>query len=118
MRARLTRKRFGYVSLLTLVAVLVAVAVPVLADSATAPPADQLIVSPCEGFFYVGENPGDPPLVQVGDAVSPDMIVGYVQSMEKVPVRAGVYGTVLEVLVVDLEPVSTGQPLFVVSFTE
>lgn len=76
------------------------------------------IQSPVRGIFSVEEYPGGPPYVTVGSHVEPSTIVGRVEPLCGSPraypwfVKAGVRGTVVEVLVTDGEVVESGQPLY------
>lgn len=106
----------GSIWLWMLIAVLVGSLALLLVSQAggtVIPPPQQevFVICPAEGHFMVAENFGDPPLVVVGDSVEPGTIVGYVQSMEQIPVIAGVGGTVVEIMTGNMEPVGTGQML-------
>jgi acetyl-CoA carboxylase biotin carboxyl carrier protein len=69
---------------------------------ATADPALQDLPSPLLGTFYRAPKPGAPPFVQVGGQVEDDTIVGIIEVMKLMnTVRAGVRGTVAEILVAD-----------------
>ena len=77
-------------------------------------PPQAIIASPCEGYFLVSEYPGGEPLVGVGSEVTEKTTVGYVQPMDRnpTPVRAGVSGTIVQVMFDDMAPVAMGDPLF------
>jgi biotin carboxyl carrier protein len=70
------------------------------------------IVSPCYGVLCAGPSPGSAPFVTIGRKVTPDTIVCKIQDRQIVPVRAGVFGTVVDILVVDDQMVFPGQRLF------
>jgi len=68
----------------------------------TADPALQDLPSPLLGTFYRAPKPGAPPFVEVGSQVEADSIVGIIEVMKLMnTVRAGVRGTVAEILVAD-----------------
>jgi len=57
-------------------------------------------------------RPGDPPFVEVGDAVAEDSVIGIIEVMKLMnPIRAGVRGTVTAILAADGTAVEEGQPL-------
>jgi acetyl-CoA carboxylase biotin carboxyl carrier protein len=103
--------------LAALVALLLAtVATGVVPDKPDEGPVITFVVSPSFGVFRGAEYPGATPFVSVGTEVEPNTVVGviesaYSQSYEMV-VRAGVKGTIVEVLATDGEMVTLGQPLF------
>ena len=96
-------------------------AAPVAAAAATAraaaprTPADadvQDVPAPLLGTFYRAPKPGAPPYVEAGAAVEADTIVGIIEVMKLMnTVRAGVRGTVLEVLAADGALVEFGETL-------
>jgi acetyl-CoA carboxylase biotin carboxyl carrier protein len=70
------------------------------------------ISAPMVGIYYAQSAPDAPPFVAVGAHVSPDMTVALVEVMKMFnAVPAGVDGTVVEVLVSNLDVVEYGQPL-------
>jgi biotin carboxyl carrier protein len=75
-------------------------------------PERTFIVSPCFGVFCAGEYPGSPPYVSVGSKVTPDTIVCNIQDRQTISVQAGVFGTIVNILVADDQMVFMGQPLF------
>ena len=84
-----------------------------------AQPKMEFVVSPWEGVFRASDQYGNGPLVEVGDHVTPDTVVGFIdidimQPDRKIEVFAGVQGTVVQVLVKDRSFVDAGQPLMVV----
>ena len=95
-----------------------AIAKPLPKADAAAPaePAKEegaVITSPMVGTFYSSASPEDPPFVKVGDKVSEDTVVGIVEAMKVMnEVKAGVSGTVSEILVENSHPVEFGTKLF------
>jgi acetyl-CoA carboxylase biotin carboxyl carrier protein len=69
------------------------------AAAAARPPGAQVVSAPLLGTFYRAPKPGDPPYVNVGDRVLPDTIIGIIEVMKLMNVvRAGIAGTVVEVV--------------------
>ena len=91
---------------------------PGAAPSATkaAIPAGHLAVTaPILGTFYVAPEPGAPPLVTVGQQVTEDTTCGLIEVMKVFnSVRAGVKGTIVEVVAANGAFVEFGQTLFIV----
>lgn len=95
---------------------------PVAAPAAPAPKAapvstDGLIEvkSPLLGVFYRAPKPGEPSFVEVGDRVEPDTIIGIVEVMKLMnSARAGVSGTVVDILGQNGELVEHGEVLLLV----
>ena len=85
------------------------------APAANAPPSDPGatdLPSPLLGTFYRSPKPGAPPFVQVGSQVETDTIVGIIEVMKLMnTVRAGMRGTVTEILAVDGALVEFGETL-------
>ena len=70
------------------------------------------IVAPLLGTFYRSPKPGAPPFVEVGATVAEDTVVAIIEVMKLMnTVRAGVRGTVVEILSVDGALVEYGEPL-------
>jgi acetyl-CoA carboxylase biotin carboxyl carrier protein len=81
----------------------------------TRPPHWVAIRAPCLGTFYNAPKPGAPPFVSIGQPVSRETEVCLVEVMKLfTTVRAGVIGTIRELLVADSELVEFDQPLFYV----
>jgi acetyl-CoA carboxylase biotin carboxyl carrier protein len=84
-------------------------------------PADansQAVLAPLLGTFYHASKPGAPPFVSVGSAVEPDTIVGIIEVMKLMnTVRAGVHGTVTDVVARDGALVEYGEVLLRVGRT-
>lgn len=71
------------------------------------------IKTPMIGTFYRAPSPKDPPYVEVGDKVTPEKIVCIIEAMKIFnEIKAGVSGTIVEILVKNEEHVEYGQPLF------
>jgi acetyl-CoA carboxylase biotin carboxyl carrier protein len=57
------------------------------------------VVSPLLGIFYRAPKPGEPPFVEAGSKVGEDTVIGIIEVMKLMnSVRAGVKGTVVEIL--------------------
>ena len=84
--------------------------------AARTPPAHWVVIrAPCIGTFYNAPEPGVPPFVSIGQSVSLDTEVCLIEVMKLfTTVRAGVIGTIRELLVADAELVEFDQPLFYV----
>lgn len=73
------------------------------------------IRAPLLGTFYVAPEPGAPPFVQLGAAVTEDTTVGLIEVMKVFnSVRANVNGTVVQVVAQNGQFVEYGQTLFLV----
>jgi acetyl-CoA carboxylase biotin carboxyl carrier protein len=81
-------------------------AAPAPAGSGTDVPA------PLLGTFYHAPKPGDPVFVQVGASVTEDTVIGIIEVMKLMnQVKAGVTGTVTEIVAPNGELVEHGQTL-------
>lgn len=93
-------------------------AAPAAAESkapAVAPDSGRRIKSPMVGTFYRSSAPDADPYVEVGGKVSKDTVVCIIEAMKVMnEIKAGVSGTIREVLVENGQPVEFDQPLFVV----
>jgi len=79
--------------------------------SEPAPKRGTLVTSPMVGTVYLAPQPGAPPFVNIGDAVT-DGTVCIIEAMKTMnPVAAPVAGRVTEILVRDGQPVEFGEPL-------
>jgi acetyl-CoA carboxylase biotin carboxyl carrier protein len=77
-----------------------------------ADPNAQEVLAPLLGTFYRAPKPGAPPFVEVGSVVAEDTVVGIIEVMKLMnTVRAGIRGTVTEILARDGELVEYGGPL-------
>ncbi len=73
------------------------------------------VTAPLLGTFYVAPEPGAPPFVQVGNAVTEDTTVGLIEVMKVFnSVRANVSGVIAEVVAQNGQFVEYGQTLFLV----
>ena len=90
---------------------------PSPAPPATPPDPNTLMVSaPLLGTFYRAPKPGAAPFVEIGSHVEEDTIIGIIEVMKLMnTVRAGVRGTVVQVLGRDGELVEYGETLMLVS---
>ena len=92
----------------------------VVRDTEAAPESDPAaerngttVDSPMLGTFYRAPSPGAMPFVEVGSVVEPGTTVCLVEVMKMMnSIRAGVVGTIAEILVDNAELVEEGQPLF------
>jgi acetyl-CoA carboxylase biotin carboxyl carrier protein len=87
-----------------------AAAVPTIAvpDTSAVPPSSSAdpnvhdVTSPLLGTFYRAPKPGAPPFVEVGAQVEEETVVAIIEVMKLMnTVRAGVRGTVTEIMVSD-----------------
>ena len=79
---------------------------------ATADPNIHDVPSPLLGTFYRAPKPGAPPFVEVGAQVEEATVVAIIEVMKLMnTVRAGVRGTVTEILVADGALAEYGEPL-------
>jgi acetyl-CoA carboxylase biotin carboxyl carrier protein len=73
------------------------------------------ITAPLLGTFYVAPEPGAPPFVQVGTAITEDTTVGLIEVMKVFnSVRANVKGTVAQVVAQNGQFVEYGETLMLV----
>ena len=88
-------------------------AAPVSASVAdAAEPAARDVAAPLLGTFYRAPKPGAPPFIDIGSVVEEQTIIGIIEVMKLMnTVRAGVRGTVLEILAHDGVLVEYGQTL-------
>ena len=83
-----------------------------VAKTAPLDPSIHEVASPLLGTFYRAPKPGSPSFVEVGSVVAADTVVGIVEVMKLMnAVRAGVHGTVTEILASDGGLVEYGEPL-------
>lgn len=90
------------------------VAEPVKAAPKTAAAeSGRCVTSPMVGTFYAAASPDQPPFVKVGDRVEEHTVVCIVEAMKVMnEVKAGVKGTVVEVLLQSSQPVEFGTKMF------
>ena len=90
-------------------------AAPTAASRAPVAPLDanlRDIASPMLGTFYRAPKPGSAPYVEIGSAVSEDSVIAIIEVMKLMnTVRAGVRGTVAEILPADGSLVEYGATL-------
>lgn len=73
----------------------------------------QMITSPMVGTFYESPSPEAPAYLKVGDVVSEKTVVCIIEAMKVMnEVKAGISGTVAEILVQNGHPVEFGTKLF------
>jgi acetyl-CoA carboxylase biotin carboxyl carrier protein len=71
------------------------------------------VTSPMVGTFYSSPSPEDPSFVKVGDKIDKNTVVCIIEAMKVMnEIKAGVTGTVAEVLVESNHPVEFGSKLF------
>ena len=71
--------------------------------------------APMLGTFYRAPSPGEKPFVEVGDRVGPDDTVCLVEVMKLFnSVKAGIAGTVAEIIAENAAMVEHGQPLILI----
>ncbi len=81
----------------------------------TAPPAGHVVKSPMVGTVYLQSQPGAAPFVKVGDRVSEGQTLLLVEAMKTMnPITAPRAGVIVEVMVIDGQPVEYGEPLAVI----
>ena len=70
------------------------------------------VTAPQLGIFYRAPKPGEPPFVEVGSKVEEDTVIGIIEVMKLMnSVRAGVKGTVAEILAENAALVEYGEIL-------
>lgn len=73
----------------------------------------KFITSPMVGSFYGSPSPDDPPFIKIGDKVEPQTVVCIVEAMKVMnEVKAGVSGTISEILLTNGSPVEFATKLF------
>jgi acetyl-CoA carboxylase biotin carboxyl carrier protein len=73
------------------------------------------IRSPIVGTFYRAASPDTPPFVEVGQAVSPGMVLCIIEAMKLMnEIECDTYGKIAKVLVENAQPVEYNQVLFLV----
>ena len=71
------------------------------------------VTSPMVGTFYTSPAPDQPSFVKVGDRVDSNTIVCIVEAMKVLnEVKAGISGTIAEILIENGQPVEFGSRLF------
>jgi acetyl-CoA carboxylase biotin carboxyl carrier protein len=73
----------------------------------------KFITAPLVGTLYHASSPEDPPFVKVGDRVDENTIVCIVEAMKVMnEVKAGMSGTIAEILIDNAHPVEFGTKLY------
>ena len=73
----------------------------------------QFITSPMVGTFYLTPSPKDPVFVKVGDPIVEESVVCIIEAMKVMnEVKAGMKGTIAEILVKNGDPVEFGTKMF------
>lgn len=73
----------------------------------------EIIKSPMVGTFYRAPAPDAPPFIEVGDVIQTNTVVCILEAMKVMnEIKAGLAGTVQEIMVENGQPVEFGQPLF------
>jgi acetyl-CoA carboxylase biotin carboxyl carrier protein len=86
------------------------------ANSVVLPLATAQVVAPLLGVFQAGPESGAPAFVQLGSKVQTDTTVGIIRVMQDTTaVKAGLRGTIVDVLVRDGQFIEFGQALLRVS---
>lgn len=71
------------------------------------------VTAPLVGTFYIAASPDDPHFVKIGDRVEEHTVVCIIEAMKVMnEVKAGMSGTVAEILVDNAHPVEFGTRLF------
>ena len=82
------------------------------ANLPTTDPALHEVTAPLLGTFYRAPKPGAPPFVERGSAVEPDTVIAIIEVMKLMnSVRAGVQGTVVDILPADGALVEYGETI-------
>ncbi len=86
--------------------------VPAAPPAVAVDPSLHEVAAPLLGTFYRSPKPGAPPFVEVGMQVEEETIVAIIEVMKLMnTVRAGVRGTITDILVADGALAEYGQPL-------
>jgi len=84
------------------------VAVPEVEDKSI-----EVIKSPMVGTFYCAPAPDAPPFVETGNVVQTKTVVCIIEAMKVMnEIKAGLSGTIQEIMVENGQPVEFGQALF------
>jgi acetyl-CoA carboxylase biotin carboxyl carrier protein len=83
--------------------------------AAPPPPAGDVVKSPMVGTVYRQPQPGAPAFIKVGDRVAEGQTLLLIEAMKTMnPIAAPRAGVIVEVLVLDGQPVEYGEPLVVI----
>lgn len=73
----------------------------------------KFVCAPLVGTYYAAASPDDPHFVKVGDRVDENTVVCIIEAMKVMnEVKAGISGTIAEVLIENAHPVEFGTKLF------
>lgn len=73
----------------------------------------KFVIAPLVGTFYSAASPDDPHFVKVGDRVNENSVICIIEAMKVMnEVKAGMSGTVAEIMVENAHPVEFGTKLF------
>jgi len=73
----------------------------------------KFIMSPMVGTLYASPSPDDPQFVKVGDKIDENTVVCIIEAMKVMnEVKAGVSGTIAEILIENGHPVEFGTEIF------
>ena len=97
-------------------------AAPVVPQAATAPPPKEvpaedlhMVRSPIVGTFYESPSPGSPPFVKPGDVVAEGQVLCIVEAMKLMnEIESDMAGEIVKTLVVNGQPIESGQELFAI----
>jgi len=71
------------------------------------------VTAPLVGTFYTAPSPDDPAFIKVGDRVEENTVICIIEAMKVMnEVKAGMSGTVAEILMDNAHPVEFGSKLF------
>jgi len=88
---------------------------PAPAATAAAGPNPNAVTAPMVGVVYLSPEPGAPPFVKPGDAVTEGQTILLIEAMKTFnPVRAPRAGRVVRILVADKTPVEYGEELVII----
>ncbi len=77
--------------------------------------AGETVNSPMVGTCYLQPTPGSDPFVKVGDTVAAGQTMMIIEAMKTMnPIAAPRAGKIVEILVIDSQPVEFGEPLVVI----
>jgi acetyl-CoA carboxylase biotin carboxyl carrier protein len=83
--------------------------------AAATTPAGDVVKSPMVGTVYLQSQPGAAPFVKVGDRVSEGQTLLLVEAMKTMnPITAPRAGVIIDMMVIDGQPVEYGEPLAVI----
>lgn len=104
----------------TIMSLVALLAVARVLGASEGPPAEPsephpvVVASPWSGTFRTAEADHVAPYVELGSEVDHQTVVGVVENMERIRIRAGARGKIVDMLVSEGDEVRAGQILFVV----